>query len=112
MKNFNLKLLTLAICLLFSLGASAYDFEYDGLRYNIISEEDRTVEVTYLFYPCDNEDYVKGYVIIPERVIYEGKVYRVTSIGEHAIEYCSSLTNIEIPNSVTQIGMSAFVDCI
>ena len=35
----------------------------------------------------------------------------VTSIGEDAFYYCSSLTTITIPNSVTSIGESAFKGC-
>ncbi len=35
----------------------------------------------------------------------------VTSIGEHAFFYCTSLTSITIPNSVTSIGNEAFCNC-
>ncbi len=35
----------------------------------------------------------------------------VTSIGGYAFYYCSSLTSIEIPDSVTSIGNSAFYGC-
>lgn len=35
----------------------------------------------------------------------------VTRIGNHAFEYCRGLTNITIPRSVTSIGNYAFEDC-
>ena len=35
----------------------------------------------------------------------------VTNIGNSAFDFCSSLTSVEIPNSVTSIGYWAFRDC-
>lgn len=90
-----------------SLSASAYVFYSDGLYYNILSEEDHTVEVTD---PC-KADYVSGDIEIPRKVIYNSKTYTVTSIGDDAFSYCSSLESVTIPNSVTSIGDDAFYDC-
>ena len=35
----------------------------------------------------------------------------MTSIGDYAFWFCSGLTSITIPNSVTRIGYEAFVGC-
>ena len=42
---------------------------------------------------------------------YEGETYSVTSIGKDAFNYCSSLTEVTIPSSVTSIGWAAFSKC-
>ncbi|MGI6220246.1 MAG: hypothetical protein ACOYJE_10470 [Bacteroidaceae bacterium] len=79
MKHIIRKVLFLLLLLSTNRVASAYDFECGGLYYNILSEEDRTVEVTYY-------DYYTGFdamkVIVPEEFIFEGETYKVTSIGE------------------------------
>ena len=99
-------LLTTIVLLLCSTPNFAYDFRVDGIYYNKLSST--TVEVT----SRTNGYYYSGDVTIPETVTDEGSAYSVTSIGESAFYYCSSLTSISIPNSVTSIGESAFQDCI
>ena len=84
--------------------ASAQDFEVDGICYNILSQDDRTVEVTESHY-----EYA-GDVVIPAEVTYDGSTYSVTTIGENAFYYCDDLKSISMP-SVTTIGDRAFYGC-
>ena len=105
MKQTILRKLMLIAVLLTSSHAFAYDFEVDGIYYNIISAIDLTVEVT------SGDNQYKGKVIIPETVTYKSKDLKVIGIANLAFKRCLSLTSIEIPNSVTSIGNSAFYSC-
>ena len=58
-----------------------------------------------------NDDDYSGNVVIPESVEYEGRTYRVTSIGTYSFRNCSGLTSITIPSSVSSIGDEAFYLC-
>lgn len=101
-----------ALLMLVSQSLFAHDFEVDGIYYNYLSQEDKTVSVTYrgndsyLYY-----DRYTGKVVIPASVIYAGTTYSVASIDVAAFNTCSGLTNIEIPISVTSIGSHAFCYC-
>ena len=97
-------LMTIAV-LLCSATVHAYDFEVDGIYYNILSKSELTVEVT----KGDNK--YSGEVVILSTVSYKSKTLTVTSIGKEAFSGCSGLTSIEIPNSVTTIEGNAFADC-
>ena len=48
---------------------------------------------------------------IPQQNLEEVIITSGESIGEDAFEYCSSLTSIIIPDSITSIGDRAFYDC-
>ena len=100
---------TLLLTLLLSMISTetfAYDFEVDGIYYNLIKA--KVAEVTY---KDDNYNSYSGEVVIPEKVAYEGVEYPVESIGNHAFQKCSSLTSVTIPNSVTSVGSDAFNGC-
>jgi len=89
--------------LLWTIVALAQEFEVDGIKYDIMSTEDLTVEVIGNGYSGD--------IVIPASVQYDENTYSVTSIRNQAFYECSGLTSIDIPNSVTSIGNFAFWDC-
>lgn len=128
MKNLFTKKALSAFAVLFAFTyASAQKFKADGLYYNILSTEEKTVEVVY-----DDSYETWTSVEIPEHVTYGGETYTVTSIGGAAFYQCDlqtikmpetltliddyafqgnyNMTKLDIPNSVTRIGFGAF-DC-
>ena len=111
MKNKSIKLWLLLIIFFSGITANAYDFYYDGLYYNILSKEDRTVETTYYYTQNDKySDYISGEIEIPKKLIYWNETYTVTAIGHDSFSYCS-LNSVIIPNSVSSIGDYAFSFC-
>lgn len=87
----------------------AYDFEVDGIFYNITSSvEPYTVEVTY---ETTSYNSYSGDVIIPESVNDNSITYTVSSIGKFAYRMSSNLTSIFIPSSISSIGDYAFNSC-
>ena len=91
--------------LLSMLTASAYDFEYNGMYFNIISTADLTCAITY---KDDNYNTYAGNVTIPSEVEYKGRTLTVTRIQD-AFRDCINLTSVTIPNSVPVI--SGFSNC-
>ena len=110
MKQFYLRLLMAAACLLITSNILAHDFVVDGIYYNILSAKDKTVEVTFRDNNQFGSDYT-GNTTIPNWITYNHTTYYVTGIGDYAFYGCSGLKSIEIPNSVTSIGYAAFNGC-
>ena len=67
-----------------------------------VSDSDFTIEKNGYDYVLTKYNGAGGDVVIPDSV---------TSIGDWAFAFCSSLTSITIPNSVTSIGNYAFDAC-
>lgn len=86
------------------------DFIADGLAYNILSKEEKTVEVTSLCWAEMTGErwiYVADTIKIPEQVSFENEVYTVTGIGKGTFSG-SYVHYVEIPSTVTEIGPKAF----
>ena len=112
MKHLNtLKGLLLTLLLVCTSTVFAHDFEVDGIYYNILSEEDKTVEVTYKGSSFSSQEEYNGSVVIPATTTYSNITYNVVIIGERAFSYCSNLTSVELPNSIIEIKESAFDNC-
>ncbi len=98
----SIKTTLLLLALLLPAVAAAYDFEVDGIYYNINGNEATVTSGT---------SYYSGDVTIPAAVTYNGMTYSVTAIGNHAFFDCYRLTKVTIPSSVTAIGLQAFAYC-
>ena len=94
--------------LLCSITANAHDFYVDGIYYNILSSEDKTVEVTFQgsHFTTVTNDY-NGHVTIPDLVTYGGQTYSVVAIGRYALNGCERVTGITIPGSIKRIDTAA-----
>lgn len=114
------KILLFITSILFSVSSFAYDFVVDGIYYNITSASQRTVEVTsergqngtlYTYNDAGGHITYKGDVTIPETVQYEGRDYKVTTIGSYALCNCRTTISVSLPKSVVSIKKYAFYNC-
>ncbi|HIU90261.1 MAG TPA: leucine-rich repeat protein [Candidatus Caccomonas pullistercoris] len=104
----------LAVAALFLSAASAhaYVFSFDGIYYNVLSEEDRTVEVSRCrnfvgLFTC-----YQGDVAIPERAISNGITYTVISIAKDAFQNCGALKSVDMSSTfLTSIEDETFFGC-
>ncbi len=109
MKTKILKPLLAMACLLSSINVSAYDFEVDGIYYDVVSISNLTCKVV------QGDIKYSGDVIIPAHVNYANKSLTVVEIADRLF-YCKSeteseLTGITIPNTITSISNNMFRNC-
>ncbi len=106
-------LLRLVVCLFGMMCASnmyAYKFSApnnDGktIYYNI-NKDGATCEVTH-----NERNTYAGVIYIPESATYNGKSYKVTSIGKEAFRDCKDILLVVLPNTIRNIGTYAFLNC-
>lgn len=101
-----MKKLTLLLALLCAFAtANAYDFMVDGLCYQINGPNVSVVQ---------SDDYattLNGAVDVPSMVTYNGASYTVTQIGNYAFRGCTGITSLNIPATVTYIGIRTLDYC-
>ena len=104
------KLLTLVLMLIAAINTFAYDFESNGIYYEILSKEKHTCAVTNQS-ETSGKKYA-GNLVIPSTVQdNDGVDYTVSAISGYAFLGCVELQNVVIPNTVTEIGDDAFGRC-
>lgn len=96
--------------LLFPFIGIAYDFELNGLYYDI-NVKDKTVSVTYQTLNKETPNYV-GELTIPASIQYANQELPVTSIGYKAFYNCKDLEKINLPQSLISIENMAFGECV
>ena len=98
-----------------SAGGFAQKFNYNGMRFRVLT--DSTVAVGNHHIPYDTLSYDTrpseippqvGDIVIPTKVEYQGRHYAVTEIGDSAFMQCDDITSLEIPEGITKIGNWAF----
>ena len=94
---------TLILSVFFSISASAYDVEVDGIYY--LTPKKNVAIVTK-----GDKEY-SGDITIPSSIKVNESEYTVREIEEAAFSNCSGLTSVTIPNSVTSIKGSTFEGC-
>lgn len=131
MKNFKLFfVVALLFQVLGGVSAFAYDFEQDGLYFDIISLPNKTCMLT------SGEVNYSGDLVVPQTIRYKGILeFTVDSIksdlfrgnesmtslsvapnvrmevGDYAFRYCTNLASVQLPPTVVSFGKNAFDGC-
>lgn len=79
-------------------------FQYNNINYNILSFDDKTVQVG------NNRNFV-GTADIPAEIKFRGVTYTVAAIGSGAFKNNNELTSVTLPNTIKHIADYGFSNC-
>lgn len=102
---FNKRIIGFMLLLLQFLSISAYDFEVNGIYYNVLDLNNLECEVT------SGDQKYEGSITIPSKVEFGPKTFTVRKIGDEAFYLCQKMTDVKIPESIKYIGNNAFQNC-
>lgn len=112
-----LKFILVVTALLCASNTFAYDFEVDGLYFNIMSTADRTCCITYQSSRTQGDtwfyenDYAKSELIIPSTVQYLNQTLTVIKIDRNAFANNTYIKSVTIPTSIIYLDYSCFANC-
>ena len=96
---------------------SLYESKEGWSRFTIMESEFEVEGITYKRGVDDNvsvvagEEKYTGSIVIPSQVTYEAKTYNVTSIGITAFKDCSGLASVYLPEGLKTLGSMLFSGC-
>lgn len=102
------KILLTFLMLIAAVPLWAYDFEVDGVYYDIQGD---SIHVWVTHDGSRNGGCYSGSVTIPYSVTYEGRTYYVDAIFSDAFYNCTDLEYISVKARLTYIGPRAFYNC-
>ena len=97
------RIFTALLLAIIAVTGYAYDFEVDGIYYNLDSNGDAVVTNGAVKY--------SDYVYLPHKVEWNGKERKVVGIGSMAFHDCQDLKYVRLGAYTTYIGQSAFSEC-
>ena len=110
MKKINITLSALGLLLTVPMNSFSqycdYDAKLDGICYQL-DESSQTACVTR----GPHEDFYRGCIVIPPKIRYGGRDFRVVAIGSGAFSGSENLNVVSIPGSVKYVEDDAFNNC-
>lgn len=98
------RIFTALLLAIMAVTGYAYDFQVDGIYYNLTSYNDAVV--------THGDKKYTGSVFIPTDVKWNSRKINVVGIGDQAFKDCEELTSVILTYKVTHIGEHAFYERI